>query len=110
MKTRDEICYNGCKGSLEWFLRRNFGLKGQYYSDAFEAVIAKAMAAKDDDEDNEIWDSWFCAPDYEPSMDHTKEAWDAWTRAYEMVGDLVEMGILDEETADKIREGFCDRA
>lgn len=112
--TKEEIDTYCERGSLEWFLRRNFGLVGQYYSQEFLAVIDKASSKNSTDEENEVYNEWYDAPDWEPSKNYSKEAWDAWQRALEMVDDLVAMGILDDNGIDspysEIIRGFCDNA
>lgn len=104
-KKREDIVGDG--KNLEWFLRRNFGLKGQYYSDEFEAVIKREMEG-----DDNALDEWYENEEHEPKDDYTEEAWDAWSRALQMVDDLVAMGLLKDggmdSPADLIRCGFCD--
>ena len=91
--------------NLEWFLRRNFGLKGEYFS----AEYKKAIAIEDEGERDES-----IGKILENGIDRcfTKEAWDAWSRALAMVDDLVAMGLLKDgridSPADNIRTGFCD--
>lgn len=103
MKKREELVPSG--KNLEWFLRRNFGLVGQYYSNEFEAVIEREQEG-----DEKAFDKFYEAHEDDPSAEFTKEAWDAWHRAYEMVNDLMEMGILNEEEGGKIQCGFWDNA
>lgn len=92
--------------NLEWFLRRNFGLKGEYFSDAYK----KAMAITDEEERDKAFDAILEAKG--PEGYYTPEAWDAWSKALAMVDDLVSMGLLDESTFDSpawnIRHGFFD--
>ena len=94
-----------CK-TLEDFLRRNFGLKGEYFSSEYKA----AMEITDLVERNVAFGAIF--EKNGPEGYYTKEAWDAWQRALNMVDDLVSMGILDDDNSDSpawvIRHGFCD--
>lgn len=103
MKKREDLVPSG--KNLEWFLRRNFGLVGQYYSDEFEAVIKREQEG-----DDKAFNEFFEAHEDDPTAEFTKEAWEAWNRAYEMVNDLVGMGILSEEEGDKIHCGYWDNA
>lgn len=92
--------------NLEWFLRRNFGLTGEFYSPAYK----KAESITDEDERYAAFDA--ILDEKGPEGYYTKEAWDAWDRALKMVDDLVEMGILNDDGIDSpasdIRTGFCD--
>ena len=92
--------------NLEWFLRRNFGLKGEYFS----AEYKKANAIEDDDERMEAYDA-ILEKDGLAGY-YTEEAWEAWQKALNMVDDLVAMGLISEEGMDApawaIRHGFCD--
>lgn len=93
-----------CK-NLEDFLRRNFGLKGEYFSPEYKA----AVALEDDDERDAAFEA--ILDKNGPEGYYTKEAWAAWERALNMVDDLVSMGIFDDEPespAWDIRHGFCD--
>lgn len=91
--------------NLEWFLRRNFGLKGEYFSQAYK----DAEAITDEEERDEAFGAIL-----ENGVDQcfTEEAWEAWSKALSMLDDLVAMGLLDEDGMDapawKIRDGFCD--
>ena len=106
--------YHGEEGSLEWFLRRNFGLKGEYYSPEFQAVVDRIESANTEEEREAIADAWYAAPDWEPSKNYSKEAWDAWQRALNMVDDLVKMGAISDDGIDSpascISCAFCDNA
>ena len=92
--------------NLEWFLRRNFGLKGDYYTDEYKQFIANGGTAE------EFVDKWF-DDDYCVHM-YTKEALDAWDRANNMVDDLVEMNLISDDgmdgPANVIHDGFVDLA
>ena len=91
--------------NLEWFLRRNFGLKGEYFSQAYKDADALETEKERDDAFYKI---------LEDGIDKcfTKEAWDAWSKALAMVDDLVAMGLLKDgwidSPAERIRCGFCD--
>lgn len=114
METKSDYTYHGEEGTLEWFLRRNFGLKGAYYSAEFQAVVDKIENANTEEEREALSGEWYDAPDWEPSKNYSPEAWEAWERALNMVDDLVTMGLIDEDGADSpawnIRHGFCDNA
>jgi hypothetical protein len=92
--------------NLEWFLRRNFGLTGEYNSPAYK----EAEAITDEQRRMDAFDA--ILEKSGPEGYYSKEAWDAWERALKMVDDLVEMGILDDDGSDSpasdIRTGFCD--
>ena len=92
--------------NLEWFLRRNFGLVGEYYSQEYKNALAIAYEKERDNAFNAILEK------SGPEGYYTKEAWAAWEKALSMVDDLVAMGILDDENMDSpasiIRCGFCD--
>ena len=94
--------------NLEWFLRRNFGLKGEYFSQAYK----DAEAIEDEEERDEAYDA--ILEEKGPEGYYTKEAWDAWQRALSMLDDLVAMGLLDDNGIDspycKITCGFCDHS
>lgn len=94
------------ENNLEWFLRRNFGLKGEYFSQAYK----DAEAITDEEERDEAYEA--ILEKYGPSGYYTKEAWDAWSRALAMVDDLVAMGLLNDDGIDSpasiIQCGFCD--
>lgn len=91
--------------NLEWFLRRNFGLNGEYFSQVYK----DAEEITDEEERGEAFDAIL-----EDGVDKcfTKEAWDAWSKALAMVDDLVAMGLLKDggidSPAEEIRCGFCD--
>lgn len=114
METKETYAHHGEEGSLEWFLRRNFGLKGAYYSAEFEAVLAKIEKAKTEKARDAIADKWYDAPDWEPAKNYSPEAMEAWDRALKMVDDLVTMGLISEDgmraPANRIRDGFCDNS
>ena len=96
---------NQCK-TLEDFLRRNFGLNGEYHSEAYK----RAEAIEDEAERDDAYKAILEAKG--PEGYYTEEAWEAWDRALAMVDDLVAMGILADDgiysPADNIRTGFCD--
>lgn len=116
METKENYKYtnHGEEGTLEWFLRRNFGLKGEFYSDEFRAVVEKIENANTKEEGDAIADKWYDAPDWEPSKNYSPEAWDAWQRALNMVDDLVKMGAISDDGIDSpascITCAFCDNA
>ena len=109
-----KYAYHGEEGSLEWFLRRNFGLVGPYYSAEFQAVVDRIESANTEEEREAISNEWYDSPEWEPSKNYSTEAWDAWERALKMVDDLVTMGLISEDgmdaPANQIRDGFCDNA
>ena len=92
--------------NLEWFLRRNFGLKGEYFSQAYK----DAEAITDEKERGVAYEAILEKDGF--SGYFTKDAWDAWQRALDMVDDLVAMGLLKDggmySPAEDIRCGFCD--
>lgn len=114
METKSDYTYHGEEGTLEWFLRRNFGLKGAYYSAEFQAVVDKIENANTEEEREAISGEWYDAPDWEPSKDYSPEAWDAWRRARNMVDDLVKMGAISDDGSNSpascITCAFCDNA
>ena len=114
METIEKYANHGEEGTLEWFLRRNFGLTGNYYSAEFEAVLAKIEKAKTEKARDAIADKWYDSPDWEPSKNYSPEAWDAWQRALNMVEDLVKMGAISDDginsPASCIISAFCDNA
>ena len=104
---------HGEEGTLEWFLRRNFGLKGAFYSPEFQAVVDKIENTEDKEEREALSEAWHSAPDWEVSKEYTPEAWEAWQRAINMVEDLVKMGAITDgidSPADSIICAFCDNA
>jgi hypothetical protein len=90
---------------LEWFLRRNFGLIGEYHSQEYK----DAFTLSDEDARSEAYDAILEAKG--PEGYYTKEAWAAWGKALQVIDDLVAMGLLEDgihSPAQEIREGFCD--
>lgn len=108
------VAYHGEEGSLEWFLRRNFGLVGPYHSAEFQAVVDRIESANTEEEREAISNEWYDSPEWEPSKNYSKEAWDAWQRALNMVDDLVKMGAISDDGIDSpascISCAFCDNA
>lgn len=91
--------------NLEWFLRRNFGLKGEYFSKEYKDAKAITDEEERDEAFGKILDDGF-------DKCFTKEAWDAWQKALNMLDDLVAMGLLNgggiDSPYDTITCGFCD--
>lgn len=75
----------------EQFLRKYFGLVGEFYTDEFRRYIA--TDPEYNNFEGEIW---------------TKETQKAWERAIDMAEDLERMGAIDNETKWNIIHTFCD--
>ena len=89
---------------LEWFLRRNFGLKGEFFSNEFK----KARAIPDQEESDEA--IYAILEKKGPEGLYTKAAWNKWQQALDLVADLEEVGAISEDVGHDIARWFCDNA
>lgn len=84
---------------LEAFLRRHFGLKGEFYSDEFERAKKAGDGA-----------IMAILEEKGPAGLYSEEAWAAWEKAIALVDDLEAAGVISEDAAAGVRCWFCDNA
>ena len=76
--------------NAEQFLRKYFGLKGEYYTEEWKAMLS----IKDEKERDAVMDDILNNDTIECHRQFTREAWDAWSRALEMFSELEKEGYL----------------
>lgn len=76
---------------FEAFLQKHFGLVGKLLSDL-------------DATNDELWE------DHDLEEFYSKEGWDAWQRAIDLVDDMAEIGLLSDDARNNIIHSFCDNA
>lgn len=74
----------------EQFLRKHFGLKGEYYTKEFKEILA----IKDEKERESAMDDFLDDETTDCQKQFTREAWAAWGQALEMFSDLEKEGYL----------------
>ena len=74
----------------EQFLRKHFGLTGEYYTEAFKEI----QAIKDEKERESAMDDFLDDETADCQKQFTREAWAAWGKALEMFSDLEKEGVL----------------
>ena len=83
----------------EKFLRKYFGLKGNFYTDEFQAVV--------DNWSDETYNAWLKkhANEDEMRLRYTDEAWALWDKALQMADDLAEAGY---DLREVLVQFLCD--
>lgn len=89
---------------FEGLLRKHFGLKGEYNSPAYK----RAVAIADEEERGEAFDA--ILEKKGPEGFYTKEAWDAWQRAIDLIEGLRDAGLINDDICNHICHRFCDNA
>lgn len=80
--------------NAEQFLRKYFGLVGEYYTEEWKRMLA----IKDEDERNAVMESLMFLDNGELdpncTREFTREAWAAWGKALDMFNDLFSEGYI----------------
>lgn len=76
--------------NAEQFLRKHFGLVGEYYTEEWKRMLA----ITDKEEREAVMDSILLEDSFDCKRQFTREAWEAWGKALEMFDDIEREGYL----------------